>query len=189
DERTLLVDTFGVPAHKVFAAPFGFPAPELSELPGYDRRQNVMFIGNWRHRPNRDCARWLIKDVWPLVRQQVPDLELSVYGANQTPEDAALDDEANGAFVRGFCRSVPSAMRKHRLLVAPLRYGAGVKGKLLESMQHGLVTVTTPVGIEGIASAETFPGYVVADGGENASGFADAVVRAYQDENTWSSLQ
>ena len=56
---------------------------------------------NWRHRPNRDCAKWLIQEVWPLVRQRLPDLELSVYGANQTPEDAALTQESLGAYAAG----------------------------------------------------------------------------------------
>ena len=63
------------------------------------------FVGvrsrNWRHRPNRDCAKWLIQEVWPLVRQRLPDLELSVYGANQTPEDAALTQESLGAYAAG----------------------------------------------------------------------------------------
>eukprot|EP00930_Biecheleria_cincta_P028020 TRINITY_DN19562_c0_g1_i1.p1 TRINITY_DN19562_c0_g1~~TRINITY_DN19562_c0_g1_i1.p1 ORF type:complete len:680 (+),score=115.34 TRINITY_DN19562_c0_g1_i1:38-2041(+) len=172
-ERKLLIDVYGIPPHKVFAAPFGFPASERSELPSCQQREGIMFIGNWRHRPNRDCARWLIKDVWPLVHQRLPDIELSVYGANQTPEDAALSSASTGAHVRGYCKSVASAMRKHRLLVAPLRYGAGVKGKVLEAMQHGLVVVTTPVGIEGISDMAGFPGYVVGNGGDDAAAFAE----------------
>ena len=60
---------------------------------------HIDLLRNWRHRPNRDCVRWLIKEVWPLVRQEMPDVDLDVYGANQTPEDAALDDPAIGARV------------------------------------------------------------------------------------------
>eukprot|EP00931_Biecheleriopsis_adriatica_P048034 TRINITY_DN27739_c0_g2_i1.p1 TRINITY_DN27739_c0_g2~~TRINITY_DN27739_c0_g2_i1.p1 ORF type:complete len:774 (+),score=163.82 TRINITY_DN27739_c0_g2_i1:22-2322(+) len=189
DERKLLVEMYGIPSHKVFAAPFGFHVAADSEAIGFKERRGAMFIGNWRHRPNRDCARWLIRHVWPLVRQQIPDLDLSVYGANQTPEDAALNDDATGAYVRGYCRSVEATMRKHRLLVAPLRYGAGVKGKVLEAMQHGLVTVTTPVGVEGIAAPADFPGHVITNGGEDAAAFADAIVRAYRDEEGWLDMQ
>ncbi|CAE7353080.1 ALKBH8 [Symbiodinium natans] len=187
DERKLLVDTYGVPGWKVFAAPFGFA--RSGALPGYEDRQGAMFIGNWRHRPNRDCAKWLIQEVWPLVRQRFPDLELSVYGANQTPDDAALTQESLGAYVRGYCRSVQKAMRQHRLLVAPLRYGAGVKGKVLEAMQHGLVVVTTPVGVEGIASPESFPGYVVQTGGEDAGAFAEGIAEALRDPCRWQEQQ
>eukprot|EP00439_Symbiodinium_sp_Y106_P069828 s239_g12.t1 len=188
DERVLLVDTYGVPSWKVAAAPFGFAQPS-GVLPGYQRRQGAMFIGNWRHRPNRDCAKWLIQEVWPLVRQRLPDLELSVYGANQTPEDAALTQESLGAYVRGYCRSVKKAMQQHHLLVAPLRYGAGVKGKVLEAMQHGLVVVTTPVGVEGIAAPEDFPGYVVETGGEDAEAFAKGIVEALRDPSKWEVQQ
>ncbi|CAE7694237.1 ALKBH8 [Symbiodinium sp. CCMP2456] len=188
DERALLVETYGVPSWKVAAAPFGFPRPSRV-LPSYQRRQGAMFIGNWRHRPNRDCAKWLIQEVWPLVRQRLPDLELSVYGANQTPEDAALTQESLGAYVRGYCRSVKKAMQQHHLLVAPLRYGAGVKGKVLEAMQHGLVVVTTPVGVEGIAAPDDFPGYVVETGGEDAEAFAEGIVEALRDPAQWEVQQ
>merc|ERR1711920_1090340 len=109
-----------------------------------------MFIGNWRHKPNRDCARFLAQEVWPKVRQQMPELELKIYGSNPTPEDMAFTDKSNGVTVCGFCKDVGSAMRAHRLLVAPLRYGAGVKGKLTDAMRFGLVSVTTVIGAEGL---------------------------------------
>ncbi|CAK9054564.1 Alkylated DNA repair protein ALKBH8 homolog (Alpha-ketoglutarate-dependent dioxygenase ALKBH8 homolog) (AtALKBH8) [Durusdinium trenchii] len=188
EERTLLVERYGIPSWKVCAAPFGF-SNISDERPSFSRRDGALFIGNWRHRPNRDCARWLVKEVWPLVRQEVPDAVLNVYGANQTPEDAALDDPACGARVRGYCRSVESAMKSHKLLVAPLRFGAGVKGKVLEAMLHGLVVVTTPVGIEGIAPEREFPGYVVQNGGEDAQAFADVIVLALRDRHRWEVLQ
>ncbi|CAJ1349872.1 unnamed protein product [Effrenium voratum] len=112
DERRLLLETYGVPGWKVFAAPFGFKPS--SSTPGFAARDGAMFIGNWRHRPNRDCARWLIQEVWPLVRRELPDEELNVFGANQTPADAALSDPSRGAFVRGYCRSVEAMMRRHK---------------------------------------------------------------------------
>ncbi|CAE7449890.1 unnamed protein product [Symbiodinium pilosum] len=187
-EKELLVDTYGLPSWKVVAAPFGFDCSS-EELPSYEERRGAMFIGNWRHRPNRDCAKWLIEKVWPAVRQRLPKLKLSVYGANQTPEDAALTQENVGAYVRGYCRSVEKAMQQHRLLVAPLRYGAGVKGKVLEAMQHGLVVVTTPVGVEGIAPPDEFPGYVVETGAEDPEAFADAIAEALRDPSEWEVRQ
>ena len=107
EEQQLLIQ-YGVPAWKVAAAPFGFPKP--LDVPGFASRQGAMFIGNWRHRPNRDCARWLIQEVWPLVRQRLPDAELDVYGANQTPEDAALHNPAAGAHVPRLCYTLKDLM-------------------------------------------------------------------------------
>jgi len=188
-EEEQLVQDYGIPSWKVAAAPFGFPTSD-DTLPGFQHRKlQAMFIGNWRHRPNRDCAHWLIKDVWPLVRKELPTAELNVYGANQTPEDAALHNPSNGVQVKGYCRSVASTMKCHKLLVAPLRYGAGVKGKVLEAMLHGAVVVTTPVGVEGIAGNTSFPGYVVERGAEDAAAFATTVVQALQDPERWEVLQ
>lgn len=187
-EERLLVETYGLPRWKVCAAPFGFSGnADGAVSPGFGARQGAMFIGNWRHRPNRDAAKWLIQEVWPLVRKDLPDALLNVYGANQTPEDAALHDSSIGAQVQGYCRSVPAAMQRHLLLVAPLRYGAGVKGKVLEALQHGLVVVTTAVGIEGIASAESFPGYVAT--AQDPAEFASVVVQALQDQQRWEVTQ
>merc|ERR1711933_425262 len=122
-----------------------------------------MFIGNWRHRPNRDAARWLIEEVWPRV--------------HAAPPDVAMSNPAINAIVAGTCGSVEKAMRQHRLLVAPLRYGAGLKGKVTDAFRHGLVPVTTPVGAEGLEDAQLgghFPGCLVGGGGSGGGVGDDA---------------
>jgi len=207
EERLLLVGTYGLPSTKVVAAPISYEAlPEaLEKLASFPARHHAMFIGNWRHKPNRDCAQWLAKKVWPKVRRKLPkDVELRIYGSSPTPEDMALTDKTIGVIVCGYCKDVAASMQAHRLLVAPLRYGAGVKGKLTDAMRHGLVPVTTLVGAEGLGGAADFPGLVVAgecitgavDGeacGEAAEkdseAFATAVASLYEDEALWSSLQ
>merc|ERR1719188_2668634 len=140
-------------------------------MPGFSARHGAMFIGNWRHRPNRDAARWLIEEVWPRVHAALPDVELRIYGASPTPADMAMSNPAINAIVAGTCGSVEKAMRQHRLLVAPLRYGAGLKGKVTDAFRHGLVPVTTPVGAEGLDDVEfggRFPGCLVDGGGGGA---------------------
>jgi glycosyltransferase involved in cell wall biosynthesis len=203
EERSLIVDRYGVLPAKMAVAPIGYEnAPQpLEELNTYAARRNAMFIGNWRHKPNRDCARWLVQEVWPRIRQLVPDAELKIYGSSPTSEDMALTNKNIGVTVCGYCKDVGSAMRAHRLLVAPLRYGAGVKGKLTDAMRHGLVSVTTLVGAEGLGGEEGFPGVVVTGAtaepttSENgtieadAEAFAQAVARTYEDEKLWTSLQ
>lgn len=188
EERCMLVKDYGMPPNKIFAAPLGYPQ-SLTSMVYYHDRRHVMFIGNWRHRPNRDCAQWLISEVWPRVRERLPDVELHVYGANPSPGDMALANESEGAVVRGYCSDVAKAMISHRLLVAPLRYGAGIKGKLTDAMYHGLVGVTTSIGAEGLGGRDDFPGVVV-DNDENAAEvFAHAVVDIYQDAESWSQYQ
>lgn len=194
DECKLLVETYSIPAEKVLAAPLGYspPLPQASGLRGFEQRQHVMFIGNFKHKPNRDCAQWLVRHVWPHLRALLPDVELRVYGSNASHEDMALTDDRIGATVCGHCRCVASAMRSHRLLVAPIRYGAGVKGKLTDAFVHGLVTVTTPIGAEGLGGTD-FPGVIVpamdCDDAAAAQEFAQAVASTYADAELWTSLQ
>jgi len=201
EERELLVETYGVPCGKVIVAPilYAAPPPPLASLKGFSDRRHAMFIGNWRHKPNRDCAQWLISEVWPRVRLQLLSVELHVYGANPTPEDMALTDKRNGVTVCGYCRDVFATMQQHRLLVAPLRFGAGVKGKLTDAMRNGLVTVTTPIGAEGLGGEGGFPGFVVSTDLaaapcfetviKDAEAFANTVVRAYENASIWTTFQ
>eukprot|EP00929_Paragymnodinium_shiwhaense_P053635 TRINITY_DN26863_c0_g1_i1.p1 TRINITY_DN26863_c0_g1~~TRINITY_DN26863_c0_g1_i1.p1 ORF type:complete len:884 (-),score=243.48 TRINITY_DN26863_c0_g1_i1:316-2967(-) len=197
DEASLLVEDYQIPPAKVLAAPLAYEplsAYAQATLPSFAERSDVMFIGNWRHKPNQDCAQYLTQKVWPRVHELLPDVELNVYGSHPKPEDMALTNADVGAFVRGYCKSVEKTMSKHRLLVAPLRYGAGVKGKLTDSMRYGLVTVTTAVATEGLGGVEGYPGIVVSscaddDEDAHASAFAEAIVQAYQDQERWEALQ
>lgn len=188
-ERDLLVQRYAVPAWKVSSAPFAYPPLSLGAMPGYAERKHVMFIGNWRHRPNRDCAAWLIRDIWPRVHEALPDLQLHVYGSCPRPEDMALSDKRINATVCGYCKDVEKTMRSHLLLAAPLRYGAGVKGKLTDAMWNGLVTVTTEVGAEGLTDSDGYPGILVASTASIEEKFAQAIVSACTHEAEWRALQ
>jgi len=193
EERSMLTNIYALPADKVQAAPFGYDVSGLCgglrQLPGFGQRRDVMFIGNWRHRPNRDCAQWLVREVWPRVHASLPEIRLSVYGSSPTPEDMAMTNNEIGVTICGYCRSVAKVMLTHRLLVAPLRYGAGVKGKLTDAMYNGLVAVTTAIGAEGLGSADGFPGIVVPSCEADAEAFAQAVVKAYTEEEDWRLRQ
>jgi len=188
EEQLLLVNRYGIPLTKVHVAPLSYLSPFISssQMQKFEHRQHVMFIGNWRHKPNRDCAQWLVREVWPHVHAILPEIELRIYGSSPTGEDMALTNKDIGVTVCGFCKSVSNTMQKHRLLVAPLRYGAGVKGKLADAMRYGLVTVTTPFGTEGLGGESHFPGVVAA---VDAQEFASAVVQVYADEARWNAYQ
>mmetsp|Transcript_66161 Transcript_66161/g.215235 ORF Transcript_66161/g.215235 Transcript_66161/m.215235 type:complete len:705 (+) Transcript_66161:80-2194(+) len=190
-ERRLLVDNYNVPAAKVVVAPWGYPPLEgkSAKIPGFAVRTGAMFIADWRHRPNRDAAKWLVEEVWPRVHKQLPEVELTVFGANPSLADTAMSRPDINAVVAGTCGSVEKAMRQHRLLVAPLRYGAGMKGKVIDAFRHGLVPVTTEVGAEGLLDIDAdgaFPGIWAEADAEN---FAAACVQAYEDEVVWGRHQ
>jgi glycosyltransferase involved in cell wall biosynthesis len=146
-----------------------------------------MTIGNFRHAPNWDAVLYL-QEIWPLIRKQLPDAELHIYGAYPPPKATALNNPKMGFLIKGWAENALTTMEQYRLCLAPLRFGAGIKGKLVDAMLSQTPSITTSVGSEGMRQtlqAEPWPG-VVAD---NATEFADAAVNLYNDEQEWLSAQ
>src|SRR5205814_10715677 len=108
--------------------------------------QHLPFIGNLAHRPNSDGVLYFLREVYPLVRAALPQIELDIIGDNPAEIAAYASPDVR---VRGYVPDVEPFWQARRVFVAPLRYGAGVKGKIGEALAHGLPVVTTTVGAEG----------------------------------------
>jgi glycosyltransferase involved in cell wall biosynthesis len=160
--------------------------PILREIPGrergYEARNGVVFIGGFRHPPNVDALLWFCAEVWPLVQQTLPRVTLSIVGSNLVPEIAALDGE--GIRVLGFVEDIGPIFSKARLSIAPLRYGAGQKGKVVTSLGYGVPCVATSVAGEGLGLGNG-EGIMVAD---QSAPFAQAVVSLHEDSKVWEEL-
>lgn len=148
---------------------------------GVADRRDLLFVGNFVHRPNRDAAHYLVTTIWPRLRQALPGVRLQLVGL-PTPEIEAL--AATDVQIVGHAPSLEPFFRHSRLSVAPLRFGAGIKGKVLESMAHGLPVVMTSVAAEG-AYIEPGVHALVADA---PAPFAAAVAQLYQDDALWLRL-
>ncbi len=144
-------------------------------------RQQLLFIGNLAHRPNSDGVHYFMREVYPLIKQALPDIELDLIGDN--PAHIA-SYAAPAVRVRGYVPDVEPYWQTRRVFVAPLRYGAGVKGKIGEALAHGLPVVTTPVGAEGMGLVH-HESVMIAD---TAQAFADAVVQLYTQRELWQRL-
>src|SRR5690606_17481723 len=149
----------------------------------FEQRHDLVFVGGFRHPPNVDAARWFVDEVMPRVRARLPDVRFHCIGADVPPEVAALA-EAPGVTVHGYVPDITPYMDGCRLALAPLRYGAGVKGKVNLSMAHGQPVVATSCAAEGMHLVDGRD-VLLAD---DAAGFADAVVRAYGDRALWERL-
>jgi glycosyltransferase involved in cell wall biosynthesis len=145
-------------------------------------RAHLLFLGNFAHRPNADAVHHFMRDIFPLVRRALPGVKLYVVGDNATPEIAAYASAE--VEVLGYVPDVEPFFRNCRLMVVPLRYGAGIKGKLGESLSYGLPVVTTSIGAEGFG----LTGGVEALIADEPQEFAAAVVRAYEREDLWEQL-
>ncbi|HEX4103151.1 MAG TPA: glycosyltransferase [Pseudonocardiaceae bacterium] len=156
-----------------------FPA---GAVPGPQGRAGLLFVGSFDHLPNRDAVAWMVREVLPLVHRRHPGTVLHVVGSNPSPDVLALADDT--VEVHGWVADLVPMHQRCRLSVAPLRFGAGVKGKVGESMAAGLPTVCTPVAAEGMGLLDGEHVLVAAA----ARGFADHVVALLDDDALWGTL-
>lgn len=155
---------------------------EYERINGFADRTDIAFIGGYRHQPNIDAVRYLVEDVWPRFRAHQTGARLHIIGSHMPAEfqKYASDDIA----IVGFVEDLEAYLDNVRLTVAPLRYGAGVKGKVGNSLRMGVPVIATPIAAEGMGLID---GKHVLVGHDSAS-LAEHMARAYSDENIWESL-
>ncbi|GIX38386.1 MAG: hypothetical protein KatS3mg127_1625 [Silanimonas sp.] len=151
--------------------------------PGMAARSGLLFVGGYRHPPNVDAALWLAHEILPRLRAVRPDIHLSLVGSEAPPEVLALG-EREGIHVHGHVPDLVPLLDAHRFSVAPLRYGAGVKGKVNQALAHGLPVVATSCAVEGMGLSHGVD-VLVAD---DAESFAATLLAAYEDEPLWERL-
>ncbi len=150
---------------------------------GFDGRRDIVFVGGYRHPPNVDAALWMAREIFPLIRAHRNDIVLHLIGGDVTADVQALD-ALPGVRVHGHVRDLDPYMDGCRIGLAPLRFGAGVKGKVNLSMAHGQPVVATPAAVEGMHLRDGVDVLVGAD----AQDFAAAVLRLYDDRALWERL-
>ncbi len=129
-----------------------------------DREPLVVFVGNFWHAPNLDGVKWFAEQVWPAVRAAVPEATFAIAGSRVGPEVRRLGS-ITGIEVRGFVADIHALYEEARVVVAPLRFGAGVKGKVTEALAAGMPLVVTSIATEGLGVAHEVD-LLVADGAE-----------------------
>ncbi|MDA9309550.1 glycosyltransferase family 4 protein [Flavobacteriaceae bacterium] len=181
-EVKLLTDTFAVSKEILYYLPFMVTKlPDSSNFPEFEQRTNFMTIGNLLHGPNVDSVLYLKKEIWPLIKKQLPQAQLYIYGNYAPQHILELHNQKQGFYIMGWADSVAQVMQKARVCLAPLRFGAGLKGKLLDAMLYGTPGVTTSIGAEGMYGDLLTPG-VIADTPE---AFAEFSVAIYSDKIKW----
>jgi GT2 family glycosyltransferase/glycosyltransferase involved in cell wall biosynthesis len=148
----------------------------------FGERRDLVFVGSFQHPPNTDAVLWFAREIFPTVRARLPDVRLHVIGKPVPQEVQALASDA--VVVHGFVADLEPYMDGCRISVAPLRYGAGVKGKVNMAMSYGLPVVATPMAVEGM---HLIPGEEAAVAA-TAAEYAQAVVQLYNDEAAWDRL-
>ncbi|VVN66864.1 hypothetical protein PS712_00155 [Pseudomonas fluorescens] len=183
-EIELLVEQFRIPRHLLHWNPLMVDLPDSAPVP-FEERANFMHIGNFRHAPNWDAVLWLKTAIWPLIREQLPAAQLHIYGAYTPPKATALHNPAQGFHVMNWAEDALKVMSAARICLAPLRFGAGIKGKIVDAMLTGTPNVTTPMGAEAMNGHEPWPGAVT----RTARDFADQAVQLHNDKTLWLQAQ
>lgn len=153
----------------------------IQNLPSFEYRKNFVFIGNFLHEPNWNAVQYLKEMIWPLIRKQMPEAVLQIYGAYPSQKVLQLHQPKEGFHIMGRANDAQEVVRNAKVVLAPLRFGAGIKGKLLEAMQCGTPSVTTTIGAESMCSDLPWNGFIADD----AQVFADKAVELYQEKTLW----
>ena len=148
----------------------------------FGERHDLVFVGGFQHPPNIDAVEWFVKAVFPLVRPALAGVRFHIIGSKII--DAVLALAADDVIVHGYVEDIAPFMDDCRISVAPLRYGAGVKGKVNMAMSYGLPVAATPIAVEGM-HVRIGEDVLVAD---DAAGLANEIVRLYSDEALWNQL-
>ncbi|TKS57366.1 glycosyltransferase [Mesohalobacter halotolerans] len=186
-EIEILTKTYGISKHVLFYLPFVYKTKDLldDKTPPYEERSHFVSIGNFKHKPNLDMVKHTYKNIWPKIRQRLPKAEWHIYGAYCPESVKQFHNSKKGVIVRGRADEVLSALENYRIMLAPLRFGAGLKGKCMDSMRAGTPSMTTKIGAEGIASPQNWPGFVE-DQPEN---FTQKSIELYANEDLWKEKQ
>ncbi|MBL4775870.1 MAG: glycosyltransferase [Mariprofundus sp.] len=154
-EMRLLQERFTLPSEIIHLCPFMFAEQQIHTITAdFSQRQHFMTIGNFRHAPNWDAVLWLKQSIWPLIRAQLPQAEMHVYGAYAPAKAMALHHPASGFHVLGRADDVDEVMQQAKLCLAPLRFGAGIKTKLADAMRNGTPSISTSIGAEGMSGGK-----------------------------------
>ncbi|SHF57149.1 Glycosyltransferase involved in cell wall bisynthesis [Salegentibacter echinorum] len=184
-EMELLQDSFNIPGQLLHYLPFlldPISEDKIAELPQFEERKNFISIGNFLHEPNWNAVLQLKENIWPLIREKLSSTQLHIYGAYPSQKVWNLHNEKDGFIVKGRAGDAEKLMQQTRLCLAPIQFGAGLKGKLIQAMQFGTPSITSTVGSEGIAGKLDWNGSIC----NTPEDFAMAAVKLYTDKDSWN---
>ncbi|MGB2087284.1 MAG: glycosyltransferase [Psychroflexus salarius] len=186
-ELNLLKTQFKIDKRLLLYLPFLVDYKRLKErdLPLFQERQDFISIGNFLHPPNYDQVLYLKEDIWPLIKAELPEAKLHVYGAYTSQKVEQLHQASEGFLIHGRAEHAINTVKHAKVLLAPLRFGAGLKGKFIDSMRAGTPAVTTTIGAEGLCGDFPWCGEIA----NEAKSFAEQAVKLYQNEKRWHKTQ
>lgn len=186
-EMEILQQELHIPSNLLLHLPFMVDVSAVSEdkRPPFEARNGFVSIGNGKHAPNVDAVKVLKHGIWPRIRKKLPEAEIHIYGAYLPQQLNEMHDPKTGFYVKGWAKNVETVLDNARVVLAPLQFGAGIKGKLLDAMRAGTPSVTTTIGAEGMHGDLPWNGTVADDWDD----FAQAAVELHQEHEVWENAK
>jgi glycosyltransferase involved in cell wall biosynthesis len=187
-EVALLQAHFKIDKSLLYYLPFLVDAIDTQTVdswPKFGERSDFVFIGNFLHEPNWNAVQFIKESIWPIIRKQLPQVSMKIYGAYASQKVVQLHKPTENFLVLGRAENAAEVVRNAKVVLAPLRFGAGAKGKLIEAMQCGTPSVTTAIGAESMNGDLPWNG-IIAD---HPEAIAAAAVALYNDQNLWEQSQ
>lgn len=186
-EMEILQQVLHIPSNLLLHLPFMVDASTISEdkQPPFEARNGFVSIGNGKHAPNVDAVKMLKHEIWPRIRKKLPDAEIHIYGTYLPQQVNEMHDPKTGFYVNGWTENVGTVLENARVVLAPLQFGAGIKGKLLDAMRAAIPSVTTSIGAEGMHGERPWNGTIADDWEE----FSQAAVELHQSQELWENAK
>ena len=187
-EKKILQEQLQLAPELLLYLPFMLTTPgkrTIAEWLSFSERKDFVSYGNGKHAPNLDSFVYLKTTIWPLIREALPTARLHIYGAYFPQQLQQLHNPSEGFLVQGWVEDLEGVVNQARIVLAPVRFGAGIKGKLTFGMQQGTPSVTTTIGAEGMHDSLPWSG-AIADSPEQ---FTEKAVALYTNEQKWKEMQ
>ena len=187
-ELKLLKNTFKIDKSLLHYVPFLLKNINLETLhsyPSFQNRNHFIAMGNFKHEPNWNSVKYLKTVIWPLIREKLPEAQLHIYGAYATEKVQQLHNKKEGFLIKGWAENAEVVFTNARVCLAPIQFGAGLKGKLIDAMKYGTPSVTTNIGAEAMHDKLPWNGFIA----DNPTEFAIKSVELYTDDILWKNAQ
>lgn len=183
-EIEILKKEFQISGSLLAYFPFVVDEKDKVQPVAFEDRQHIMMIGSFLHDPNWDAVQFAVKEVWPLVQKALPKAQLHLYGSYAAHKHQQMNQPKKGILLKGRAQEAISCMQQYRINLAPLRFGAGQKGKVLEGFLSNTPVVSTPIGFESMLYDVQWPQPI----SQKPEDIAQNIINAYQNKDCWSQL-
>lgn len=184
-EMNVLIEKFKVDKSILNYLPFLIDSNVKNKTlysPSFKERRNFMTIGNFKHEPNYQAVLHLKKYIWPIIHKELPKVEMHVYGAYASEKIYQLENTKENFYIKGRIENTKVAFENAKVCLAPIKFGAGLKGKLFDAMTYGTPSVTTSIGAESMHDDLPWNGYIEDDDIK----FAKKAIELYNNEDIWN---